>query len=782
MPGYTGAAALALAALALLASFPAAEAALSQRYRAASLKKWRAAAQRRTRFGARSVERLVLDDQVGMGRLWEGVGAISGGGATSKLLFDYPKESADQLLDLLFKPGLALNLQMLKVEIGGDTDSTEGAEPSHMHANGEVNFDRGYEWWLMKEAKKRNPDIKLYGLPWGWPGAIDPKASATNLHETNVFSNVHAVANYTLSWLLGAKQVHGLDIDYVGQWNEQDAPPEYALALRAAVANSELAGRTIVLDRIEHYAGSSDTPDNQGCAQHANAKPGEMWADEEGSIFDGRSARCLARILNRNYISKCKTATFQWHLVSSFYSYLPWPRCGLAVANEPWSGAFEVTSPLWAVAHTTQFAPIGWRYAAHGAGVNMLGKGGSMVTRVSPDMRDFSIVLEKIDSKTSACGHGENPAAPVERELVVIELRGTFLEMAQTGKLQLNVWRSNLSSSSDFGVNPPDSQLFQKKSPMIVGTDGFLQLWVEAEEVITLTTLRGGNKAEVVSPPRTPFPIPYTSNFDAEKVGAPPRLWFDQMGAWEIQKSPYGDADTRGNVMRQVVPVYPQCWGYMCESPSTNFGPSTFKGDITVSLDVRLEDYSTIAFNPIGLNYSAVVLKVEKSGQGSWFLGQRRQGVADFGINKWHSLSLRMLPDGTQDVTLDGKLLSKSMSLLESGRRIREDQTDSCDENTFPLATTGKRHLFLKPGRAETLEGCRQACCRDENLCDVYQFDGTSCEIGRAAYGYEKDNSNVWAGATRWPLPGWHLRMRLGKYMGASIDNFKLFKTEALDD
>jgi hypothetical protein len=28
------------------------------------------------------------------------------------------------------------------------------------------------EWWLMEEAKARNPDIKLYGLSWAVPGWI----------------------------------------------------------------------------------------------------------------------------------------------------------------------------------------------------------------------------------------------------------------------------------------------------------------------------------------------------------------------------------------------------------------------------------------------------------------------------------------------------------------------------------------------------------------------------------------------------------------------------------
>ena len=61
-------------------------------------------------------------------------------------------------------------------------------------------------------------------------------------------------------------------------------------------------------------------------------------------------------------MTSCHTATFQWHLISSFYDFLTYKRCGVAVANTPWSGSYEVTSPTWALAHTSQFAPIGWRY------------------------------------------------------------------------------------------------------------------------------------------------------------------------------------------------------------------------------------------------------------------------------------------------------------------------------------------------------------------------------------------------------------------------------------
>lgn len=41
--------------------------------------------------------------------------------------------------------------------------TTDGTEPSHMHNETDENYFRGYEWWLMKEAKKRNPNITLIG-------------------------------------------------------------------------------------------------------------------------------------------------------------------------------------------------------------------------------------------------------------------------------------------------------------------------------------------------------------------------------------------------------------------------------------------------------------------------------------------------------------------------------------------------------------------------------------------------------------------------------------------
>jgi hypothetical protein len=255
-----------------------------------------------------------------LGLQFDGIGAISGGGATTKLLLDYEPEVISDILDYMFLPNFGLALQILKVEIGGDTDATEGAESSHMHSGIEdANYNTGYEWWLMKEAKKRNPNIKLYGLSWGFPGWLNPNSTAHAAADPNLifsYEQQPVVANYTVEWVLGAKREHNLDIDYLGLWNERSPPDSYAQVLGDAVENAGLHDTTTVLGKwpIAHYGASLIKEDPLNCTQYpwdSNKTNATVWMDEDGSISDGRNARCLARIVNRNYVHQCKTATIQ---------------------------------------------------------------------------------------------------------------------------------------------------------------------------------------------------------------------------------------------------------------------------------------------------------------------------------------------------------------------------------------------------------------------------------------------------------------------------------------
>lgn len=240
----------------------------------------------------------IVVDRRQPGRVFDGVGAISGGGATSRLLLDYPRRQQNQILDYLFKPDYGASLQLLKVEIGGDTDSTDGSESSIEHSRGAINCDAGYEWWLMEQALKRNPNIRLGALEWGAPGWIGGDTPmSTYQQEIQHFFSADNI-NYILAWLGCAKR-HGLHIYDLGVWNERAWEAGWIEQLRTALDAHGYASTKIVapdgqaaqlasdmttdpaLEKAVgivgiHYPVHSSTPTEQSLG-----KP--LWASEDGN-------------------------------------------------------------------------------------------------------------------------------------------------------------------------------------------------------------------------------------------------------------------------------------------------------------------------------------------------------------------------------------------------------------------------------------------------------------------------------------------------------------------
>ena len=102
------------------------------------------------------------------GQRFDGIGIVEGGGGTGVLLKDYPEPQRSQILDLVFKPKFGASVSALYVEIPGDGNATQGSMPSHMHERGDLNYERGYMWWEMREARRRNPRLTLDGAAVSW--------------------------------------------------------------------------------------------------------------------------------------------------------------------------------------------------------------------------------------------------------------------------------------------------------------------------------------------------------------------------------------------------------------------------------------------------------------------------------------------------------------------------------------------------------------------------------------------------------------------------------------
>ena len=85
-----------------------------------------------------------------------------------------------------------------------------------------------------------------------------------------------------------------------------------------------------------------------------------LWSSEDyASDSHGAGGRCMARIMNQNWVGGQTTATIAWNLISSYYAWLAWANDGLMTARTPWSGAYSIDPPIYSAAHTAHFAPVG---------------------------------------------------------------------------------------------------------------------------------------------------------------------------------------------------------------------------------------------------------------------------------------------------------------------------------------------------------------------------------------------------------------------------------------
>jgi hypothetical protein len=500
-------------------------------------------------------------------RVFEGIGVLSAG-ASSRLLVDYPEPQRSEILDYLFKPNFGAAIQHLKVEIGGDINSTCGTEPSIARSRDELTnpkpacFQRGYEWWLMKEAKKRNPSIIFDVLQWGAPGWVG---------NGNFYSQDNA--DLIVTFIKGAKKYHDIDISYCGVWNERPYEVEWIKRLRRTLnaaglqhvkivaADETIDAHWTIVDKMANDRELRDAIDvigthyvNFTSPKEAHQFGKQVWDSEDGpwngewcrpSLYAGP----LQQIYNRNYVSGGMTKTIIWSPISSYYEIFPLPNSGLMRASQPWSGNYFVEPGIWITAHTTQFIQPGWKYLGAG-GCRLLAGGGSCVGAVSADGKDFSLVLETLGAKRA--------------QQLVFRLEGGLSASA------LSVWRST------------QGELFARQADVSV-RDGIFTLLVEPEALYSITTTSGQNKGDTVVPAAAPLPLPYVEDFGAYPAGRTPRYLSDFYGVFETAVAPDGR-----KCLQQVAPDAGIQWNKGAVEPVTIIGDPSWN-DYELSCEVLLE-------------------------------------------------------------------------------------------------------------------------------------------------------------------------------------------------
>lgn len=519
---------------------------------------------------------------------FDGIGLVNGGGATSVLLKDYPEPQRSQILDLVFKPKFGASISALLVEIPGDGNSTQGSMPSHMRTRDDLDYSRGYTWWLLSEAAKRNPDLSLDGTAWSAPGWIgDGKFWSQD------------AADYYVTWLQGLRDVYGLEFAAIGCRNEKGVSKDFAKMLRAT-----LDARGFSQIRIHAF---DDWPDNKfdfvpdllqdpaldkavniiGAhvmygkpnahaskqVQTIAAQLGKpIWNTEDHVYKKGFDCEIsIVQCFNHNFIYSGATRIVNWYDIAGIYPLEPYAEDPATIlAHSPWSGHYRVREALWGYAHYGQFTEAGWAYITDACGE--LSQGGSYVTLKSP-RQDYSVIIETKDAR-----------------------KPQTLRLTVTGDL----------SRSDLVVWRSDSQAQFVQQPTLHPVEGVFTLTLAPDSIYSLSTTTGQQKGTYGdTPPPRPFPFPYHENFESythpEQHGHLPHYFADIEEVFELAPSP----DGHGRALQQVIPRWPITWAPSWK-PYTIIGDENWQ-DYEVSATVYLNPGDTAGvmgrINHVGTGY-----------------------------------------------------------------------------------------------------------------------------------------------------------------------------------
>ena len=510
---------------------------------------------------------------------------------------------------MLFKPQWGMGLHTLKVEIGGDTNSGDGSEPSHSHARGDLSCTRGYELWLLREAKARNSLIKTYGLSWGAPSYIN----------NGTFFGPE-MWTYQVSWLACVRSELGFDIDYIGVYNERDwGGVDYIIGLRATLDAAGFNHTQIIIpdglyDASIMAAAASDAAFNasfDGIGLHYPCRAKNPVVQESGKKYwasedwwdqpDWEGAATWGHLLNQNYIENNMTATIAWSPLWAVYSpQLIFEEAGMLRAREPWSAHWDVSLPVWTASQWSQFTAPGWRFLSVVSGSSGLLPGGGTYVSLVPDggaAAGFTLIIETFVAP-KRCAGVTPPRA--QQTLTFVLTHG----LPAPGT-HLFVWQT--TETAPF-VALPD---------LVVDAQGAVTVTVPVDAMLTLTTVAGGQKGTPSAPvpPSAPFPLPFTEDFSGYAEDAMARFFADQYGSFAV----------RNATLVQVAPANPagNRWWYDAD-PLTVLGDAGW-ADVALSVLVTFPPLSSSSSQAIAASdgESAVVLQCDiAAASQSWALGK----------------------------------------------------------------------------------------------------------------------------------------------------------------
>lgn len=506
---------------------------------------------------------------------FKGYGAVSANN-TSRLLLDYKEEHPDkywEIMRLLFDPNTGAGLAHVKIELGGDINSSSGTEPATMrYADEPANVLRGASFQFAADAKSINPNITTEILRWGEPRWTWNGAASESYEQRYQWykRTIDAVA-----------EEYGFKIDYVGisqneraqnnngrievEWlkyfttkikQEPNYDEDYhSIKLVAADGYRDTSSISKVLlehpdliDEIDvissHYGttGSKELAELQNKLISEGKEPKEIWVSEGiAPMINARYRTNMephykglggkagildvaTRIINvykwegaGEYPLQAISFDFQ-PAVASFYQGAQYNPKHLISAFDPWSGFYEVDGGIQAIRHIMNFVGYDdpstpenerWQYIQSAT----YSDGAFFDGGVDVDTSSHSYMTLKDPNTDDYTIYIPNNSNQTRNYTVQAEnLNGKENE-------KVHVWETR---GPDAGESYDENWF--KKAKEITPVDGQYHIEVKPYSVVTITTL--DKEAEIknftyssnpVDLSKDPImPLPYEDDFDYE--------------------------------------------------------------------------------------------------------------------------------------------------------------------------------------------------------------------------------------------------------------------------
>jgi hypothetical protein len=272
--------------------------------------------------------------------------------------------------------------------------------------------------------------------------------------------------------------------------------------------------------------------------------------------------------------------------------------------------------------------------------------GGSVVAMQSPDGKDYSVIVETMDTRS-----------PQKLDFDITNLPDSTLHL----------WRT----SEDKQFEQIDDVHPKTRKDSLV---------VEPNCIYSLTTITGQHKGQSSPPSSSLLSLPFTEKLSQYDTGDWPRLFSEQAGVFEVQRR----ADGSGNCLRQMRRSDGIQWsGHPDPRPETCVGDLGWK-DYSVIVDARFpaEGYAMLLGRVTAVPMTdklpnSYVFKI--TGAGDWEFRAIRtkisgkpyefittgdtgeplaHGQTELATGAWHRLELRMTADEIS-MLCDGKNLGK---------------------------------------------------------------------------------------------------------------------------